>query len=183
MTETTSMLQPDPHVDSALQVAIDTMQEVVAQNEKSESDTSKTLASLRFLIQAIATSSQVTPAQHAQLHHLLTLLETVSSAGTPRNRQVASLLVPAHSIPEAERAKAHAVFNVRDINMICQEYGDVYALIEGEKRRRKINRARRRQGVLEIRTTAHDEWKGPVAWIEWTNDLGAQARCEAHDIR
>ena len=42
---------------------------------------------------------------------------------------------------------AYTVVNVRNINVICQEYGKVYALIEGETRRRKINRARRRQGV------------------------------------
>jgi hypothetical protein len=78
---------------------------------------------------------------------------------------------------------AHALVNVRDINMICQEYPPVYACVEGEARRRKINRARRRQGVLEIRTAARDEWKGPVAWIEWVNGLDVLVRYEAHDIR
>ncbi len=75
------------------------------------------------------------------------------------------------------------MLNVRDINMICQEYGDVYALVEGEKRRRKINRARRRQGVLEIRTAARDEWRGPVSWIEWVNGLGEPVRYLATAIR
>lgn len=78
---------------------------------------------------------------------------------------------------------ARALVNVRDINMICQEYGKVYACVEGEKRRRKINRARRRQGILEVRTAARDEWKGPVAWIEWLNGLDVLVRYTAQDIR
>lgn len=79
--------------------------------------------------------------------------------------------------------QAYALVNVRDVNLICQEYKNVYALVEGETRRRKINRARRRQGVLEVRTDAHDEWKGPVAWIEWMNGLGDPVRYTAQDIR
>jgi hypothetical protein len=78
---------------------------------------------------------------------------------------------------------AYTVVNVRDINLICQEYGKVYALIEGETRRRKINRARRRQGVLEIRTAARDAWLGPVASIEWINGLGNPVRYLVQEIR
>jgi len=78
--------------------------------------------------------------------------------------------------------KAFALVNVRDINMLCQYY-KTYAQIEGETRRRKITRARRRKGVLEVRTAARDEWVQPVAWIEWVNDLGVPIRYMAQDIR
>src|SRR5258706_518923 len=78
--------------------------------------------------------------------------------------------------------KAHALVNVRDINLICQYY-KTYAQIEGVARRRKITRARRRNGILEVRTAARDEWIQPVAWIEWVNDLGVSIRYMAHDIR
>ncbi len=78
--------------------------------------------------------------------------------------------------------KARALVNVRDINLICQYY-KTYAHIEGMTRRRKITRARRRNGVLEVRTAARDEWIQPVAWIEWINDLGVPIRYMDHDIR
>ncbi len=78
--------------------------------------------------------------------------------------------------------KAYALVNVRDINMLCQHY-KTYAQIEGETRRRKITRARRRKGILEVRTAARDEWVQPVAWIEWVNDLGVPIRYLAQDIR
>jgi hypothetical protein len=78
--------------------------------------------------------------------------------------------------------KAYALVNVRDINALCQYY-KTYAQIEGETRRRKINRARRRKGVLEVRTAARDEWVQPVAWIEWVNALGVTIRYMARDIR
>jgi hypothetical protein len=78
--------------------------------------------------------------------------------------------------------KAYALVNVRDINALCQYY-KTYAQIEGETRRRKINRARRRKGILEVRTAARDEWVQPVAWIEWINDLGVTIRYMAQDIR
>jgi hypothetical protein len=78
--------------------------------------------------------------------------------------------------------KAHALVNVRDINLICQYY-KTYAQIEGVARRRKITRARRRNGILEVRTAACDEWIQPVAWIEWVNDLGVSIRYMAQDIR
>jgi hypothetical protein len=177
------MLQPDPSVDSALQVALERMQEVVTTMRAGERHAARTRACLHDLLQQFATSSQVTPAQRVQLQHLLTLVEAVSPVGTPRSKQRASPLTPAGGEPEDERAIAHSLLNVRDMNMICQEYGDVYALVEGEKRRRKINRARRRQGVLEIRTAARDEWKGPVAWIEWVNGLGEPVRYLATAIR
>ena len=44
--------------------------------------------------------------------------------------------------------KAHALVNVRDINLICHNY-KTYAQIEGRVRRRKITRAHRRNGVLQ----------------------------------
>ena len=78
--------------------------------------------------------------------------------------------------------KAFALVNVRDINLLCQHY-KTYAQIEGRARRRKITRARRRNGVLEVRTTARDEWVQPVAWIEWVNDRGVPIRYLAQDIR
>lgn len=72
---------------------------------------------------------------------------------------------------------------VRDVNRVCQSES-VYALIEGETRLRKINRARKRQGVLEIRTAAQDIWMGPVVYLEWVNKaLGCSMRCLAQDIR
>ena len=78
--------------------------------------------------------------------------------------------------------KAYVLVNVRDINLLCQHY-KTYAQIEGITRRRKITRARRRKGVLEVRTTARDEWIQPVVWIEWINDLGVTIRYMAQDIR
>ncbi len=71
--------------------------------------------------------------------------------------------------------KAHALVNVRDVDLLCQHY-KTYAQIESQARRRKINRARRRKGVLEVRTTARDEWVQPVAWIEWINVMGVTIR-------
>jgi hypothetical protein len=59
--------------------------------------------------------------------------------------------------------KACALVNVRDINLICHYY-KIYAQIEGVARRRKSTRARRRNGILEVRTAARDEWIKPVAW-------------------
>jgi hypothetical protein len=78
--------------------------------------------------------------------------------------------------------KARALVNVRDINLICHSY-KTYAQIEGVARRRKITRARRRNGTLEVRTAARDEWILPVSWIEWINDLGVPIRYMAQDIR
>jgi len=77
---------------------------------------------------------------------------------------------------------AYLMVTVRDLNLLCQHY-KTYALIEGETRRRKINHARRRKGILEVRTAARDEWVGPVAWIEWVNDRGVTIRYMAQDIR
>ena len=88
-----------------------------------------------------------------------------------------------NSEPKTEKGTAYAVVNVRDVNLICEEYGQVYALLEEETRRRKINCARRRPGVLEIRTVAYDEWKEPVAWIECLNGLDVLVRYSALDIR
>lgn len=78
--------------------------------------------------------------------------------------------------------KAYALVTVRDINALCQHY-KTYAQMEGQSRRRKINRARRRKGILEVRTAARDEWVQPVAWIEWVNGLGDTIRYMAQDIR
>ena len=79
--------------------------------------------------------------------------------------------------------QAHVLVHVRDINLLCQEYGNVYALIEGETRCRKIKRARRRRGVLEGRTAARDIWMGPATVIEWVNRLGEPVRYLEQDIR
>jgi hypothetical protein len=78
--------------------------------------------------------------------------------------------------------KAYLLVTVRDINLLCQYY-KTYAQIEGQTRRRKITRARRRKGVLEVRTAALDEWVQPVAWIEWVNDLGDTIRYMTQNIR
>jgi len=78
--------------------------------------------------------------------------------------------------------KAFVLVNVRDINLLCQYY-KTYAQIEGQARRRKITRARRRKGVLEVRTEARDEWIQPVVWIEWVNRLGVCIRYTAQEIR
>ena len=78
--------------------------------------------------------------------------------------------------------KAHALVNVRDINLVCQHY-KTYAQIEGRARRLKITRARRRNGVLEVRTAARDEWVQPVVWIEWINARGVLIRYMPQDIR
>ncbi len=78
--------------------------------------------------------------------------------------------------------KTRALVNVRDINLLCQHY-KTYAQIEGLARKRKITRARRRNGVLEVRTAARDEWISSVAWIEWINVLGVSIRYMAQDIR
>ncbi len=78
--------------------------------------------------------------------------------------------------------KARALVNIRDINLISHSY-KTYAQIEGVTRRRKITRARRRNGILEARAAARDEWIQPVAWIEWINDLGVPIRYMDHDIR
>jgi hypothetical protein len=78
--------------------------------------------------------------------------------------------------------KEHALVNVRDINLLCQHY-KTYAQIEGRARRQKITRARRRNGILEVRKAAHDEWIQPVTWIEWVNRLGVCIRYTAQDIR
>lgn len=77
---------------------------------------------------------------------------------------------------------AYLMVTVRDINLLCQHY-KTYAQIEGETRRRKINHARKRKGILEVRTAARDEWLGPVVWIEWVNARGVTIRYLAQDIR
>ena len=78
--------------------------------------------------------------------------------------------------------KEFVLVNVRDINLLCQHF-KTYAQIEGQTRRRKITRARRRKGVLEVRTEARDEWIQPVVWIEWVNRLGVCIRYTAQEIR
>jgi len=76
----------------------------------------------------------------------------------------------------------HGLLIVRDVNRICQSVS-VYALIEGETHPRKINRARKQQGVLEIRTAARDIWMSPVVSLEWVKkELGFLVRCLAQDI-
>jgi hypothetical protein len=61
--------------------------------------------------------------------------------------------------------KPFALVTIRDINLLCQHF-KTYAQLEGQSRRRKITRVRRRQGILEVRTAVRDEWLQPVAWIE-----------------
>lgn len=177
------MLQPDPQMDYALQVTLERIQDIVSQERTVKGSAIKTLASLHFLVRQIATSSQITPTQHGQFQHLLTLLDALPQEDLIHKRWRASSQAQTDDQPEVKSSTTYTLLNVRDINMICQEYGDVYAMIEGEKRRRKINRARRRLGVLEIRTAAHDEWKGPVTWIEWTNGLGKLVRYPEQVIR
>ncbi|MEO8973359.1 MAG: hypothetical protein ABI406_17370 [Ktedonobacteraceae bacterium] len=76
----------------------------------------------------------------------------------------------------------YLMVTVRDINLLCQHF-KTYAQIEGQTRRRKIMRARRRKGVLEVRTASRDEWLQPVAWIEWINVRGVLIRYMEHEIR
>lgn len=76
----------------------------------------------------------------------------------------------------------YLMVTVRDINLLCQHF-KTYAQIEGQTRRRKITRVRRRNGVLEVRTESRDEWVRPVAWIEWINRLGVLIRYMPQDIR
>lgn len=77
----------------------------------------------------------------------------------------------------------HGLLMIRDVNRTCQSER-VYALIEGETRLRKINRARKRQGVVEIRTAARDIWMGPVVYFEWVNkELGFPVRCLTKNMR
>lgn len=78
--------------------------------------------------------------------------------------------------------KGYLLVNVRDINLICQHY-KTYAQIAGQTRRRKITRARRHKGILEVRTASRDEWIQPVEWIEWINVRGVLVRYMAQDIR
>ncbi len=177
------MLQPDHHVDHALQVALERVQEIASQKRHVKGDAEQAGGCLRDLLWQIATSSQVTPEQRLQLQQVLTLVEAVVPADTKRSRRATPRLIQQDGEPEIKRGRAYALLTVRDINLICQEYGDAYALVEGETRRHKINRARRRQGVLEARTAARDEWKGPIAWIEWVNDLDILVRYLAQDIR
>ncbi len=76
----------------------------------------------------------------------------------------------------------YLMVTVRDINLLCQHF-KTYAQIEGQTRRRKITRARRRNGVLEVRTASRDEWVQPIAWIEWINRIGVPIRYMPEDIR
>ncbi len=72
--------------------------------------------------------------------------------------------------------KAYALVTVRDRNALCQHY-NTCAQIESQTRRRKITRAHRRKGVLEVRTAARDEWVQPVAWSEWVNAQSRRKDC------
>ena len=103
------MLQRDPRVNCALQVALEKMQEVVTTRRAGERHAARTRACLHDLVQQFATSSQVTASQGVQLQHLLTLVEAVSPGGTPRSKQGASPLAPAGGEPEVERAIAHSL--------------------------------------------------------------------------
>ena len=81
-------LQPDPHVDSAFVVAIESMQEVVSQEREVEPYASKTLATLRFLVRQIAASSQISLEQTEQFRRLIVLLDTVPGAEEKPKRRV-----------------------------------------------------------------------------------------------
>lgn len=76
----------------------------------------------------------------------------------------------------------YLMVTVRDINLLCQHF-KTYAGIEGQTRRRRITRARRRKGVLEVRTASRDEWIQLVAWIEWINARGVLIRYLEQEIR
>ena len=84
---------------------------------------------------------------------------------------------------QEQQEPVQIVLAVRDVNLLCREFGNVYALVAGETHRRKIHRARRWQGVLEIRTAARDEWRGPVVWIEWLNPRLGLLRYQEQEIR
>jgi hypothetical protein len=77
---------------------------------------------------------------------------------------------------------AYLLVTVRDINLLCQHF-KTYAQIEGEKRRRRITKARRRKGILEVRTAARDEWIQNVTCIEWINSRGNLIQYMPQDIR
>lgn len=76
----------------------------------------------------------------------------------------------------------YLMVTMRDINLLCQHF-KTYAQIEGQARKRKITRARRRKGVLEVRTASRDEWAQPITWIEWVNVRGVTIRYMEQDIR
>lgn len=86
--------------------------------------------------------------------------------------------------PKIDRddGNAYLMVTVRDINLLCQHF-KTYARIEDEKRRRRITKARRRKGVLEVRTASSDEWIGSVACIEWVNVRGDLIEYLPQDIR
>ncbi len=77
--------------------------------------------------------------------------------------------------------KDYALVTVRDINLLCQHF-KTYAQIEGQTRRRRITKARRRKGILEVRTASRDEWIDQVAWIEWINSMNVLIRYMPQDI-
>ncbi|HEU5375535.1 MAG TPA: hypothetical protein VFV38_08865 [Ktedonobacteraceae bacterium] len=80
------MLEPDRHIDSALHVAIESMQEVVGRggNQEVEEYARKTLATLRFFVRVLTDSSQMTREQQGQLRELVALLETNPASPTSR---------------------------------------------------------------------------------------------------
>lgn len=71
---------------------------------------------------------------------------------------------------------------VRDINLLCQHF-KTYARLEGQTRRRRITKTRRRKGILEVRTAARDEWIQNVICIEWVNSRGILIQYKPQDIR
>ena len=78
--------------------------------------------------------------------------------------------------------KAFALVTVRDINLLCQHF-KTYAQIEGQARRQKITKVRRRKGVLEVRTAARDEWIQNISSIEWVNSRGILIQYMPQDVR
>jgi hypothetical protein len=81
------MLQPDHHVDRALQDTLETMQEIISQERNVEGYAAKALTNLRLLMRQIATSSQITPEQRVQFQRLLVLLETPPQAVCTRTNR------------------------------------------------------------------------------------------------
>jgi hypothetical protein len=70
------MLQPDRHMDDTLQIALESMREIVSEKREVELYTARTLEALRLLVQQFATSSQVTSTQQGQLG-VITFFRTI----------------------------------------------------------------------------------------------------------
>lgn len=80
------MLEPDPHIDSCLQIVIEGMQETLSlyPNLEVEDYSSRTLAGLRLFVRNLADSSQMTEEQRIQVRQLLTLLDWTPGNPMPK---------------------------------------------------------------------------------------------------